>query len=84
MARILRVVKRKGRYQKFSRAKIERGIIRSGAERKLARTVTSEVAKKCFDGISTRRVGDMVVERLRKRDRTVAAAFNRHFRRRWS
>lgn len=77
------VTKKNGHLQKFSRAKIYRGIRKSGAGIKDADWVTKQVMKHVYDKISTRRIGELVSTNMRKVDRNAAVSFNRVFSRNW-
>ena len=60
----MRVRKRDGRLEEFSREKIIRTCLRAGASRKTAEKVAEEVERKIYDGISTDDVLEMVIELL--------------------
>ena len=77
------VTKKSGYLEKFSKAKIIRGCRKSGASMKHAQWVANKVARKAYDKISTRRVGEMVAAHLRKVDRKAAVSFNKVFTRNW-
>jgi transcriptional regulator NrdR family protein len=77
------VTKKNGALQKFSKAKISKGCKKAGASLKHATWVANKVARKAYDKISTRRIGEMVVSHLRKVDRDAAASFNKVFKRNW-
>ena len=77
------VTKKNGDLEKFSKAKIVRGCRKAGASMKYAEWIASKVAKKAYDKISTRRIGEMVVVHLRKIDRKAAISFNKFFTRNW-
>ena len=77
------VVKRKGKVQKFNKNKIVRGCVKAGAKRTVASKIASEVARKTVAGMSTRRIGEMTITRLKRRDKKAALNFNRRFKRRW-
>ena len=77
------VTKKNGYLQKFSKAKIIRGCRKSGTSMKHAQLIANRVARKAYDKISTRRIGEMVVANLRRVDRKAAIAFNKVFSRNW-
>lgn len=77
------VTKKNGNLQQFSKAKMIRGMRKSGCGVKDAEWVANRVASKCYDKISTRKIGLMVVAHLRKEDPKAAVAFNRVFSRNW-
>lgn len=61
---MLRVRKRDGRLEEFSRAKIVRTCLRAGASKKIAEKVAEEVEKRIYDGITTDEVLELVIELL--------------------
>lgn len=77
------VTKKNGHLQKLSRAKIYRGIRKSGAGIKDTDWVTKQVMRHVYDKISTRRIGELVSANMRKVDKNAATSFNRVFSRNW-
>ena len=79
----MNIVKRKGKKQKFSKAKIVKGCMKAGASKKNATTVANRVSKKVVEGLSTRRVGELTVMELKKVDPKAGRSFNAYFSKRW-
>ncbi len=79
----MNVIKKNGKKQKFSKAKVAKGCVKCGATRKVGAQVASAVAKKAVEGLSTRRVGELTLQELRKRDRATAVKYNSYFSRQW-
>lgn len=79
----MKIVKRSGKKETFSKAKIVKGCIKSGATKKVGSAVANSVAKKVFEGMSARRIGELTIMELRKKDKKAAASFNRYFNKRW-
>ncbi len=77
------VTKKNGDLQRFSKVKLIKGMRKSGCGVKDAEYVARKVSSKCYDKISTRKIGMMVVAHLRKEDSKAAVAFNRTFSRNW-
>jgi transcriptional regulator NrdR family protein len=77
------VTKKNGDLQQFSKTKLIKGMRKCGCGVKDAEYVARKVASKCYDKISTRKIGLMVVAHLRKEDPKAAVAFNRVFSRNW-
>lgn len=77
------VTKKNGDLQKFSKTKLLKGMRRAGCGIKDAEYVARKVSSKCYDKISTRKIGLMVVAHLRKEDPKAAVAFDRWFSRNW-
>jgi transcriptional regulator NrdR family protein len=77
------VTKKNGNLEKFSKTKLIRGMRKSGCGVKDAEWVARKVAGKCYDKISTRKIGLMVVAHLRKEDPKAAVGFNKVFCRNW-
>lgn len=61
------VTKKNGNLQAFSKTKLIKGMRKSGCGVKDAEYVARKVSSKCYDKISTRKIGLMVVAHLRKR-----------------
>lgn len=61
---MLRVKKRDGRLEEFSRAKIIRTCLRAGASREIAEKVAEDVKHRIYDGITTDEVLELVIELL--------------------
>jgi len=77
------VTKKNGDLQKFSHVKILKGLQKSGCGVKDAEWIMKKVASKCYDKISTRKIGLMIVAYLRKEDPKAAVSFNKAFSRNW-
>lgn len=77
------VTKKNGNLQKFSKDKLIRGMRRAGCGVKDADYVAKRVTSKCYDKISTRKIGLMVASNLRKEDPKAAVSFSRFFSRNW-
>jgi hypothetical protein len=60
------VTKADGRKQQFIKEKIIQTCIRMGATRELAEKIANEIENKIYDGISTRKILQMLFSRLRK------------------
>ncbi|WP_456329253.1 ATP cone domain-containing protein [Archaeoglobus sp.] len=65
---MLRVRKRDGRLEEFSKAKIIRTCLRAGASKRVAERVADEVERRIYDGISTDEVLELVIELLLKHE----------------
>ncbi len=79
----MNVIKKNGKKQKFSKAKVAKGCVKCGATKKVSVQVANVVARKTVEGLSTRRVGELALQELRKRDRTAALKFNSYFNKQW-
>jgi hypothetical protein len=77
------VTKKNGDLEKFSKTKLIQGMRKSGCGVKDAEWITKKVSAKCYDKISTRKIGLMVVAFLRKEDPKAAVAFNKFFTKNW-
>ena len=73
---MLRVRKRDGRLEEFSKAKIIRTCLRAGASKKIAESVAEEVERRIYDGISTDEVLEMVIELLFKHEYSKAERYD--------
>jgi len=63
---MLRVRKRDGRLEEFSREKLLRTCLKAGASREVAERVVDEVEKRIYDGISTDELLELVLDFLFK------------------
>ncbi len=70
------VVKRDGRKETFDKRKIIRTCIRAGASREIAEQIAREVEKRIYDGISTEKILQMVLELLEERTLAKAARYD--------
>jgi transcriptional regulator NrdR family protein len=61
------VTKFDGTRQQFSKEKIVRTCMRMGATRTVAESVADEIEARIYDGITTRKILQMIFSRLRKR-----------------
>ncbi|MBU3905211.1 MAG: hypothetical protein KJ906_03620 [Nanoarchaeota archaeon] len=77
------IVKRNGKKQKFSKAKIIKGCMKAGATKKIASAVANTVSKKVFEGMSARRIGELAIIALRKKDKKIAVSYAKNFNKRW-
>ena len=64
-----------GKVDVFRKDKIINTAIRAGASKELAKKVADEIAKKVYDGISTREILKMVKEELKKEDEHLAKVY---------
>ena len=80
---MVKIVKKSGKFQNFSKAKIARGCIKSGASKKVANEAAEAVLKKAVDGMSTRWIGALTIVELRKRDKKAGNNFKKYFDRNW-
>ena len=60
------VIKADGRREEFRPEKIERTCLRAGVSRKQAREISKEIEKLVYDGITTRRIYQMVLKKLER------------------
>ena len=65
--KMVMVTNASGRRERFDPKKIYRTSIRAGATRKLANEVVDQVSREVYDGISTRKILQMVLDTLRER-----------------
>ncbi len=72
----MRVRKRDGRLEEFSRGKIIRTCLRAGASRKIAEKVAEEVESQIYDCISTDEVLELVIESLLKHKYTKGTRYD--------
>lgn len=79
----MNIVKRKGKKQRFSKAKIVKGCMKAGATKTTCTKVASRVSKKVVEGLSSRRVGELTIIELRKVDKKAATSYNKYFSKRW-
>lgn len=79
----MNIVKRRGKKQKFSKAKIVKGCMKAGATKKTATTVANRVSKKVVEGLSTRRIGELTIAELMKLDRKSGISFKKYFNKTW-
>ena len=79
----MNIVKKRGKKQKFSKAKIVKGCMKAGATKKTATTVASRVSKKVVEGLSTRRIGELTIIELKKLDPKAGRSFSAYFNKRW-
>jgi transcriptional regulator NrdR family protein len=77
------VTKKNGDLEKFSKVKLIKGMKKSGCGVKDAEWIVKKVSAKCYDKISTRKIGLMVIAFLRKEDPKAAVAFNKVFTKNW-
>lgn len=70
------VVKSSGETEKFDPEKIKRTCLKAGASEELASKIAREVAKKSYDGISTREVLHITLSLLKKAKPIVAARYD--------
>lgn len=72
----MKVRKRDGRIEEFSKAKIVRTCLRAGASKRVAEKVADEVERRIYDGISTDEVLELVIEFLLKHEYAKAARYD--------
>lgn len=79
---MVNVRKRDGRIEEFTKEKIASACQKAGASEENASKVADEVESRIRDKeeVSTREIGEMVVESLRKFDESVASSFESSFR----
>ncbi len=65
---MLKVRKRDGRLEEFSKAKIIRTCLRAGASKRVAEKVAEEVERRIYDGMTTDEVLELVIELLLKHE----------------
>lgn len=70
---MVKVTKWNGSREDFQREKVVRTLLRVGTSRDTAEKVTSWVEGRIYDGISTKRILDMVFQRLRKYESAVSS-----------
>lgn len=71
----MRVVKRDGRVEQFSKEKVIRTAIRAGLSEEKAKKVADEVEKKIYDGITTEEILNIVLEEIGKISKKVSAKY---------
>lgn len=76
----MEVVKKDGSRQAFDKSKIARGCKKSGASDEVANKVAEAVSKKAKDGMSTQKIGELVIAELKKLDKKVAQDFEDYFK----
>jgi len=77
------IVKKSGKKEKFSKTKIIKGCMKSGATRKTAVTVANVISKKVVEGMSARRIGELTILSLKLRDKKTAISFAKYFNNHW-
>jgi transcriptional regulator NrdR family protein len=82
MPKLLKVKKKSGKLQKFSKAKLYRSIKKSGASAELAKKVANAVAKKVKNNMPTSKIRGMVITQLGKHNKIIAASYKSHSKRR--
>jgi len=80
---MVKIVKRKGKYEIFSKAKVAKGCMKAGASKKVATAVANAVSKMVVNGISTRWIGEVTIIELRVRDKKAAKNFANYFHKNW-
>jgi len=70
------VKKRDGNLETFDPSKIQKALIRAGANKSLIKEVIDELQTKLYDGIPTQKIFYIVFELLRKRKKPLASRFN--------
>jgi hypothetical protein len=63
---IVSVIKADGTREEFSKWKVMRTCMRMGASQEAAQTIADEIESRLYDGISTRRILQMIYRRLKK------------------
>jgi len=76
----MNVTKKDGSTQEFDKNKICESCKKAGASEDVANKVADAVASRVEDGMSTRRIGEMVVEELKKLDENAGRSFEEYFR----
>ena len=80
---MVNIVKRSGKLQKFSKAKVLKGCEKAGASKKVASASANAVAKKVCEGMSTRWIGILTIAELMKRDKKAAKNYKIFFSKTW-
>ena len=70
------IIKRDGRKETFDRKKIIRTCMRSGASRELAEEIAERIEKRVYNGISTDKILEMVLELLEEKTLAQAARYD--------
>ena len=70
------VTKASGKRVKFQPSKVRRTCLRAGASSKLAREITKNLSRSIYDGMSTRKVLDLILAELARTNPQVAARYN--------
>ena len=60
------VIKADGTREEFSKWKVEKSCLRMGATKETAQAIADEIESRLYDGISTRRILQMIYNRLKK------------------
>lgn len=83
--RMVNVKKRNGRIEEFTKEKIASACQKAGASEENAAKVADEVESRIRnrEEVSSREIGEMVIESLRKFDESVASSFESSFREKW-
>jgi len=82
---MVNVRKRDGRTEEFTKEKIASACQKAGASEENASKVAAEVEARVRDKdeVSSREIGEMVTESLRKLDESAASSFESSFREKW-
>ncbi|MBU3896590.1 MAG: hypothetical protein KJ697_01510 [Nanoarchaeota archaeon] len=77
------IVKKNGKKEKFSKAKIIKACKKAGATRKTAGVVANVISKRVVEGMSARRIGELTILSLKLRDKKTAISFAKYFNKNW-
>jgi len=77
------IIKRDGTLQIFMKDKIVKSCIKCGASEGIAVKVANEVAEKAEKNISTKEIGEMVIDSLRAYDKKASECYEKEFRKKW-
>ncbi len=72
----MRITKISGEVKEFSRAKLQRSLIKSGASRKLAEEISRTIERELVDGATTKEVYQRAFQLLKKEAKPLAARYS--------
>lgn len=72
----LRILKRSGRSEEFSKQKLEYSLVYAGATREQAKRITNQVYSCCQEGISTKKIFNHAFRLLKKESKIIASQYS--------
>jgi transcriptional regulator NrdR family protein len=78
MAKVLKVKKKSGILQKFSKAKLYKSIRRTGTSPAVSKKVANAVAKRVRNRMPTSKIKKMTITKLRKYNKSAALKYKKY------
>jgi len=72
----MKIVKHSGNIVDFDRSKLERSLLKSGADESIVENVLAAIEKEIYEGISTKRIYKLAFKLLKKSSNSHAARYN--------